>query len=164
MLKRISFAFAVAALAAGPAFAVEVTQATPVNAAPETTWATIGGFCGIAKWHPAVENCTLSTSGGKQMRTLSLKGGGTIVEQELGRDETLMKYSYAIIESPLPVAGYVSTIQVEPSGSGASKLTWTGTFEAKGASDAAAKDVINGIYVAGLAGIVDAATKPRAPK
>ena len=162
MLKGFSFAVAGLALAAAPAFAAEVTEATPVNATPEKVWATIGGFCGIAQWHPAIAGCELSSKGGKQIRTLTLKGGGSIVEEQLGRDETLMKYSYAIIESPLPVANYVSTIQVEPSaasGSTGSTVTWTGNFEPKGASEAEAKTVIDGIYVKGLAGIVDNATK-----
>lgn len=158
-LKLKSFAIAVAAFAATPALAVEVTEATPVTAAPAKVWATIGGFCGIGQWHPAVEACALSNSGGKTIRTLSLKGGGTIVEEQLGRDDAAMKYTYAILESPLPVANYVSTIQVEPSGSAGSKITWTGTFEPKGASAAEAKTVIDGIYVKGLAGIVDNATK-----
>jgi hypothetical protein len=157
--KRMALAAALATIAATPALAVEVTEATPVNAKPEKVWATIGGFCGIASWHPVIEGCALSTSGGKQLRTLTLKGGGTIVEEQLGRDDALMKYSYAIIESPLPVANYVATIQVEPSGSGGSKVTWTGQFEPKGASAAEAKGVIHGIYVKGLAGIVDGATK-----
>ncbi|WP_428979623.1 SRPBCC family protein [Hansschlegelia zhihuaiae] len=157
--KKIALCMAFATIAAAPAFAVEVTEATPVNAKPEKVWATIGGFCGISQWHPAVEACALSTSNGKQLRTLTLKGGGTIVEEQLGRDEAAMKYSYAIIESPLPVANYVATIQVEPSGSAGSKVTWSGRFEPKGASAAEAKGVIDGIYVKGLAGIVDGATK-----
>jgi len=158
MLKRLFSAAALVALAASPALAAEVTEATPVNAAPDKVWATIGGFCGIASWHPVVEGCQLSTQGGKNIRTLSLKGGGTIVEEEVGRDDARMAYSYRILESPLPVENYVSTIQVEPSGSAGSKVTWTGSFQPKGASEAEAKTVIDGIYVKGLAGIVDKST------
>jgi carbon monoxide dehydrogenase subunit G len=159
MLKRTTLAAAAMVIAA-PAYAATVTETTPVTATPDKVWATIGEFCDIQNWHPLIQSCTASTAGGKTMRTLALKGGGQIVEQQLGRDDATMKYSYAIIESPLPVANYISTIQVEPSGSAGSKVTWTGSFEAKGASDAEAKSVIDGIYVKGLAGIVDRATKP----
>jgi len=158
MLKQLFSAAALVALAGSPALAAEVTESTPVNVAPEKVWATIGGFCGIGTWHPAVEACALSTQGGKNIRTLSLKGGGTIVEEEVARDDARMAYSYRILESPLPVANYVSTIQVEPSGSAGSNVTWTGSFEPKGASEAEAKAVIDGIYVKGLAGIVDKST------
>jgi carbon monoxide dehydrogenase subunit G len=159
--KHIILAAAVSSLASTSAYAVEVTQATPVTAPAEKVWETIGGFCGIEKWHPAVSSCALSTSDGKPIRTIALKGGGTVVEQQLGRDEAQMKYTFAILEGPLPVANYVSTIQVEPSGSASSKVTWTASFEPKGASAAEAKSAVNGIFVKGLAGIVDGATKPR---
>ena len=159
MIKRITFAAAVAALAATPAFAVSVTETTPVNAPAEKVWATIGDFCGIAQWHPAVEGCTQSKSGGKSIRRLQLKGGGEIVEELTGRDEATMTYSYTILESPLPVSNYISTIKVTPTDSSRSSITWTGDFQAKGASEGEAKTVIDGIYVKGLAGIVDGATK-----
>lgn len=160
MLKRISAAAALAAFAASPAFAVTVTETTPVTVSADKVWATIGDFCGIAQWHPAVEGCTLSENGAKPVRRLELKGGGEIVEELVGRDEAAMTYTYAIIESPLPVSNYISTIQVKSAGaSGGSTIIWTGDFQAKGASEAEAKTVIDGIYVKGLAGIVDVATK-----
>ena len=70
-----------------------------------------------------------------------------------------MTYSYTILESPLPVSNYISTIKVTPTDSSRSSITWTGDFQAKGASEGEAKTVIDGIYVKGLAGIVDGATK-----
>lgn len=159
MLKRVSCAAAAAALFATPAFAISVTETTPVTATPDKVWEAIGDFCGIAQWHPAVEGCTLVESGPKPVRRLQLKGGGEIVEQQTGRDEATMTYSYTILESPLPVSNYISTLKVAPSGSAGSTITWTGDFQAKGASDAEAKTVIDGIYVKGLAGIVDKATR-----
>jgi carbon monoxide dehydrogenase subunit G len=154
MLKKILPAAAFAALAATPALALEVSQTFDVPAPPAKVWAAIGDFCGIAAWHPAIETCALSTKGDAQLRTLSLKGGGSIVEQQLSRNDAALDYSYAILESPLPVADYKSTIQVTPSAIG-SKVTWSGSFKAKGAEDAKAEATIVGIYRAGLQGIVD---------
>ncbi|MDR7035871.1 MULTISPECIES: SRPBCC family protein [Methylobacterium] len=147
---------AVAALSATPALALDVTKTATVAAPPATVWKTIGQFCGIGDWHPAVEKCALSETGGKKVRTLSLKGGGTIVEEEQSRDDTGMAYTYTIVESPLPVSGYRSTLSVAPEGSG-SKLTWTGSFQAKGAPDAKAQEIIGGIYEAGFKGISEKA-------
>ena len=59
-----------------------------------------------------------------------------------------MSYSYRIIESPLPVANYASTIAVEDEGG--TTIVWTGKFDAKGAPDADAIGVIEGIYQGGL--------------
>ncbi|TXM71234.1 SRPBCC family protein [Methylobacterium sp. WL12] len=152
MFKIIVPAVALATVAFTPAFALEVTKTTMVAASPEAVWKTVGGFCGIGDWHPVIEKCALSKKGGKEERTLSLKGGGTIVEQEQARDDKKMSYTYTILSGPLPVEDYKSTIMVEKD-VGGSKVTWTGTFKAKGAPDDKAKEAIAGVYDAGLKGL-----------
>ncbi len=140
------------AIGASPAHAIDASKSIEIAAPPAKVWTTIGDFCGIGQWHPAIEKCVLSMKDGKHVRTLSLKGGGTIVEEQLARDDKAMHYSYKILESPLPVADYTSKIQVVPHGSG-SKVTWSGKFKAHGADDAKALGVIDGIYDGGLAAI-----------
>ena len=152
MLKTALSAAACLALTTTACFAVEVAKGVEVAAPPEAVWAAIGDFCGIGQWHPAVETCTLSEKGEKPIRTLSLKGGGTIVEEQLSRSDETMNYVYTILESPLPVENYLSTIAVTPGGKG-SRITWFGTFQAKGVPDAKAEEVITGIYEAGLAAL-----------
>lgn len=149
MSARCLLAAGLFACAATPAFALDVTRSVDVAAAPAKAWEAIGHFCGIGVWHPAVAKCELGVRDAKPMRTLSLKGGGTIIEEETARSDAKLSYSYTIIESPLPVADYNSTIAVKPHGSG-STISWTGDFKAKGAPDAKAKEVIAGIYEAGL--------------
>ena len=157
--KRIMLAatalFAVAAFGSS-AMALDVKKSLDVAAAPDAVWKAVGDFCGIGTWHPAVEKCELQQKDGKTLRLLSLKGGGQILEQQASWDDAAHSYGYTILESPLPVANYASTISVVPNGSG-STITWSGTFDAKGAPDDKAKDVIAGIYDAGLAGIADKA-------
>lgn len=151
-----AFAAAFVVLAATPALALEVTRSADIAAPPAKVWATIGDFCAIGGWHPAIEKCTPSMKGDKSIRTLSLKGGGSIVEEQVARSDAKMDYTYRISESPLPVDHYNSTISVAPSGAG-SKVTWVGSFKAKGADDAKAEATIAGIYEAGLKGIADKA-------
>lgn len=153
ILSRRALALAALALtAAAPASAIELTRTADVAAPPAKVWQTIGDFCGIGNWHPAVEKCTPSEQDGMKVRTLSLKGGGTIKEEQVSRDDKVMTYTYTILESPLPVSDYKSTLSVAPEGSG-SKVTWSGTFNAKGAPDSVAKDAIQGIYDSGLKAI-----------
>ena len=140
-----------------PALAIEVTKTADTTAKPGAAWTTVGDFCAIADWHPAVEKCEENDVDGKKQRSLTLAGGGgTIVEELESRDDAGMKYTYKILSGPLPVANYVSTISVSPKGDG-SELTWTGTFDAKGASDADAEAAIAGVYEGGLKGIADKA-------
>lgn len=139
-----------------PGYAIDLKKTVDVDAPPAKVWATIGDFCGIGTWHPAVASCTLSDKDGVKLRTLALKGGGTILESQTSRDDKVMSYTYAIVESPLPVSDYSSTLAVSPKGSG-STVTWTGTFKAKGAPDAVAADAITGIYESGLKAIAERA-------
>ena len=150
-IANISVAATAVLISIGPAFALDssVTMTSPMS--PEALWKKIGDFCGIASWHPAIEKCVLSADG--KQRTLSLKGGGTIVETLENLDDANHAYTYAIISGPLPVANYHSTISVTADPKGSS-LKWMGKYDAKGASDADAKKVIDGIYEAGEKALV----------
>ena len=152
MIRIALCAAACLALSSAPVSAIEVVKAVTIAAPPEKVWEVIGNFCGIGDWHPAIENCEASTSEGKTVRTLTLKGGGKLVEVELTRSDERMSYTYAILEGPLPVSGYTSALAVTPGGEG-SRVTWFGSFQAKDAPDATAEATIAGIYEAGLAAI-----------
>jgi hypothetical protein len=147
-IRRTLLVTGIAAFCATPALALEARKQVKVDASADETWAAIREFCSIAVWHPAVENCVLSQANGRPTRTLSLKGGGTIVEEEVGRDDAGRSYSYTVVESPLPVDNYQSTIQVVEDGG--TVIEWEGRFDAKGAPDADAVAVIEGIYQSGL--------------
>ena len=134
-------------LSTGSAFALESSVTMQSSMSADALWKKVGDFCGIASWHPAIAKCELSADG--KQRTLSLKGGGTVVEKLENWDDANRSYTYAIISGPLPVANYHSTISVttDPKGSA---LNWKGTFDAHGASDADAKKTMDGVYEAGV--------------
>ena|SRR3984893_9673889 len=137
--------FAVATTAQAVESKASKTTSQPVDA----VWQKIGDFCGIGQWHPAIAKCELSAD--KKDRTLTLKGGGTIVEHLVHWSDKMHSYTYKIVSSPLPVEHYVSTIHVSPAKSGSgSVISWRGHYSAKGASDADAKKAIDGVYDAGL--------------
>jgi polyketide cyclase/dehydrase/lipid transport protein len=128
------------------AFALDSSVSMPSSLSLDALWKKVGNFCGISAWHPAIEKCELSADG--KQRTLSLKGGGTIVEALEKWDDANHSYSYAILSGPLPVANYHSTISATGNAAG-SALKWIGNYDAKGAPDADAKKTIDGIYESG---------------
>ncbi|MFD1331209.1 SRPBCC family protein [Methylopila musalis] len=147
---RILLAAALSLACGSAALAAEVTQTAEIKASPEKVWAASAkDFCGIGQFHPAIEKCTLSEGGKK--RTLSLKGGGEIVETQTA-EKAGHSYSYVIDESPLPVADYKATFALKGHGD-ATTITWTAAFKPKGADEAAAKKVIEGIFSSGLAAL-----------
>lgn len=136
---------------------LSVRKSATTSASPGKVWAAIGDFSGIARWHPVVASAVVEERDGDTVRVLTLNGGGTIVERLVDWNDTERSYTYAIVESPLPVDRYVSTLSVSPDGAG-SRIDWNGTFDAKGASHDEATGVISGIYESGLAAIVEAAS------
>ncbi|KQT50738.1 hypothetical protein ASG43_05520 [Aureimonas sp. Leaf454] len=133
---------------------IDVARSTTVSVAPDAVWQAIGDFCGIADWHPAVTACSLSKPGSASVRTLTLAGGATLSEELVHWDDAAMSYTYKIVEGPLPVENYTSTIAVSDGGDGSARIDWSGRFEASGASVDEASGVIAGIYESGLAALV----------
>ncbi len=149
---------------ADPPKTLHVAQTIVIKAPVESVWAASKDFDGLAKWHPAVEKDEI-VKGTNNMpgaiRSLSLKGGGTIREQLLAFGEPTHSFKYKILESPLPVTSYVSTFTVKPGKGDATLVRWVGNFKRKNSADNppedqtddAAKKVISGIYSSGLANL-----------
>ncbi len=125
----------------------KVSMSTKLSASADQVWQLIGGFNALPDWHPAVEKSELTEEG--QERTLSLAGGGTIVERLENMDDGSRTYTYAITDSPLPVANYRATITVTGEGD-ESTIEWSSEFDPMGAAEGEAADVIRGIYQAGF--------------
>jgi hypothetical protein len=114
-------------------------------------WAKFGGWCAIKDWHPAVASCEETTEGDAKVRVLTLKGGGKIKEKLL--DVKPNFYRYEILESPLPVKNYQAQFALTPDDDDDDEINfaWSAVFDpADGKTDKEARDVITGIFQAGL--------------
>ena len=149
------------ALAHGPT-RQKVTESVTVKAAPDQVWAALKDFGAMEKWHPAVEK-TVADKGSSvgSTRTLTLKGGGTVVEELESYSDADRKLSYRMKDpGPIPVSNYSATISVKPA-DGGSVVEWRGAFYRKfmnndpppDQNDEAAVKAITGVYQAGLANI-----------
>ena len=149
------------ALAHGPT-RQKVTESVTVKAAPDQVWAALKDYGAMEKWHPAVEK-TVADNGNSvgSTRTLTLKGGGTVVEELESYSDTDRKLSYRMKDpGPIPVTNYSATISVKPA-DGGSVVEWRGAFYRKfmnndpppDQNDEAAVKAITGVYQAGLANI-----------
>jgi hypothetical protein len=129
----------------------KVHASTTLPASAQTVWATIGEFGDIAKWHPAVRKSEQSESGGAVTRSLYLHGGGVIRERLETKDDGHKTYSYSILEGPLPVANYKSTLLVKENADRRScTVEWSSEFTASGAPEPDAVGIVRAIYEAGF--------------
>lgn len=125
----------------------EVKQSIKLPAPVAEVWKRIGGFNALPDWNPVFEKSELAEGG--SVRRLTVPGVGVIEERLEGSDEKTHTYSYAITDSPLPVADYHSTIEVHQEGD-ESVVEWMSRFEPKGASAEDAQKTIQNIYETGF--------------
>lgn len=85
---------------------------------PADAWAVVGDPCGVPKWYPLYERCTLEGN----MRTLERGDGAVLVEELLTRDDDTMTYSYAVTGG-LPLAEHEASFAVVPTDGGC-RVVW----------------------------------------
>lgn len=135
--------------------AVEVVREVELSRPADEVWSLIGPFGALAQWLPILESCETAEVQGKLHRHLRTIDGGALLEELVSHDDAGMSYTYDILESPLPVDNYRSTVSVRSNGPGC-RVTWRSTFDPAGdASEHDAAQVIEGIYETGLTALAD---------
>jgi hypothetical protein len=105
-----------------------------IDAPIEKVWALIRDFNGMPKWHPFIsdshiENGLPSDAVGC-VRNFNLANGGHLREQLLSLSDRNHECIYCILESPLPVTGYVAGYRLLPITEGnRSFIDWWAEFE-----------------------------------
>lgn len=127
----------------------EVSVSAEFKSPAATVWAAVGDFCGIGKWLPGIQRVEAENRG--KRRRVVLPDGNAVVEDEISRDEGAMSLSYRVVEGPMPFTAYVSTISVQPRGSGCS-VQWVGNFTPLGPEEKVAR-LVKGIYGSALKGL-----------
>lgn len=138
----------------------KVTETMTIAATPDKVWNLVKDFAALHSWHPAVEKSE-TTAGNEtgSLRTLHLKGGGTIVEELTRYSADERRLAYRMKDpGPLPVTNYSSTLSVNPDAGGGSVVEWRGAFyrgDPNGnpppeKNDEAAIAAVTGVYKAGL--------------
>ncbi|MET7312187.1 SRPBCC family protein [Streptomyces sp. NPDC005134] len=121
-----------------------------VPASPERVWQLIGGFDSLPDWLPYIPESTALEGG--RVRRLANPDGEAIVERLVDFSETERHYSYAILEAPFPVVGYISTLRVHevPGQTDIAEVQWSGRFTPQGTSEDEVVTLFTGIYRDGL--------------
>ncbi len=148
-----------AALAHGPT-RQKVTEKVEIDAPPAKVWSLIRQFDALKDWHPAVASSPADKGNEVgSVRTLTLKGGGGLIETLERYDDGQMRYAYRAKDGgALPVTNYTSQIQVSDAGGGKSSVEWRGAFyrgypnndPPPDQNDEAAVAAITAVYQAGL--------------
>jgi mxaD protein len=138
-----------------------VIEMIDINAKPDQVWRLLGRFDGLKDWHPLFSGSDIiSGRDGKvgAVRKLTIKDGPSFTEELVALDVANRSLTYDIIESPLPLTDYLSSVGVKANANGGSTVIWVGQFRRKngldnppeGETDAAMVGLISGAYRGGL--------------
>lgn len=137
---------------------MHVFRSMIINAPIKAVWTTIRAFDGVAAWNPGVTKASLeggaATATGT-IRRLQIADGTVFRETLLAHSDAETSYTYDILESPLPVSGYVSTHRFIPiTASNQTLGIWESRFDCA-AEDAAEMDRVVGdeIYLGAMNGL-----------
>lgn len=128
---------------------ISVNVNVPASAAD--VWQSIRDFGGVDRWAPNIASLEVSGFGVGALRTAVFKDGGRVVERLESLSDASRSLSYAILETPLPMEGCVSSLTVRDLGPGQCEVEWYSTFGAKGAAESDVARILEKIYRVALA-------------
>ena len=137
---------------------MHIFRSMVIDAPIGRTWAEVRAFDGVAAWNPGVDRAVLENGAATEtgtIRRLEIPDGSVFRETLLAHSDVEHFYTYDILESPLPVANYVSTHRFLPiTASNQTLGIWESRFdcapEVANEMDALVGDTI---YIGGMIGL-----------
>jgi len=138
---------------------LSVTVSTDICASGDALWEIVGDFGNLARWLPAIGDlqCTGNAPGSERSFTV---GGQLVRERLLRRDERTRSLTYRLLDGPLPVDRYESTLTVESLDTDVSNITWFTTCDAVGIDPDRCKRLLQRVYLDALEQLDVAVTMP----
>jgi hypothetical protein len=118
-----------------------------IDAPAARVWERVRDFNGLPRWHPRIRESRIENGEPPDkvgcVRDFNLQNGDRIRERLLGLSDYDMFCTYTILESPMPITGYVATLRLTPVTDGNRTFAeWTAEFECE---EARADDLVSGI-------------------
>ncbi len=127
-----------------------------IEAPVGNVWAAVRDFDGLPRWHPLIRDSRIEQRRAADqvgcIRNFTLTDGARIREQLLALSDYDFTCMYAILESPMPVTGYVATLRLSPvTDRDQTFAEWSANFDCAPADERALVDRIGqGVFAAGL--------------
>jgi len=134
----------------------KVYVSTVIDAAAVDVWRIVRDFNGLPSWTPFVAESRIEQNMRPDqvgcIRNFRLRDGGRIRERLLSLSDYDLSYSYAIVESPMPVEDYVSSLSLTPITDGNRTFAeWQADFDCPPEREAALiREIGTGVFQAGL--------------
>jgi uncharacterized protein YndB with AHSA1/START domain len=118
-----------------------------IDAPAARVWERIRDFNALPRWHPAIRDSRIENGEPSDrvgcVRDFHLQNGDRIREKLLGLSDYDFFCTYSILESPMPLTGYVATLRLTPVTDGDRTFAeWTAEFDCAPEAEA---DLVTGI-------------------
>lgn len=105
-----------------------------IDAPAAKVWDKVRDFNGMPRWHPRIRDSRIENGDAPDrvgcVRDFHLQNGERIREKLLGLSDHDYFFTYAILESPMPLTGYVATMRLTPVTDGDRTFAeWTAEFD-----------------------------------
>ena len=105
-----------------------------IDAPAARVWERVRDFNGLPRWHPRIRESRIENGEPPDkvgcVRDFNLQNGDRIRERLLGLSDYDMFCTYTILESPMPLTGYIATLRLTPVSDGnRTFIEWTAEFE-----------------------------------
>ena len=139
---------------------MHVFRSMLIDAPIDRAWAAVRAFDGVADWNPAVTSARMESGTATAVgaiRHLEITDGTVFRETLLAHSDVEHFYAYDILDSPLPVTGYISTHRFLPITHTNQTLgIWESRFECdQGVAEELDSVVGDAIYIGGMSGLND---------
>lgn len=137
---------------------MHVYRSMIIDADITKVWAAVRAFDGVEHWNPGVVKATLENGAATAtgtIRKLYITDGSVFRETLLAHSDVEHFYTYDILDSALPVIGYVSTHRFVPiTYTGQTLGIWESHFDCvPNIADEMEKTVGDEIYIGGMTGL-----------
>jgi NADPH:quinone reductase-like Zn-dependent oxidoreductase len=138
---------------------IQVRRSTIIDAPVDEVWAILRDFNGHERWHPAVAESRIEDGRAADeagcVRRFRLADGGELREQLLTLSDRDRRFSYCILDAPIPLIDYVANVSLKPVTDGnRTYWEWSSSFAAPQDRAAELATLVGeGIYEAGFAAV-----------
>ena len=135
---------------------VNVYISTVINASADTVWSRIRDFNAMPQWHPGIADSRIENDQAADrvgcIRHFHTRDGGMIREQLLALSDFEYSFTYEILESPMGVTNYISTLQLTPvTDGGRCFAEWSAEFDCDpGREGELTQSIGQGVFQAGF--------------
>jgi hypothetical protein len=135
---------------------VKVYTSSVIDAPADRVWAVVRDFNALPSWHPGIRDSRIEGNHPSDkigcVRNFNLKDGGNIRERLLALSDYDFTCVYSILESPMGVRDYVSTLKLAPITDGNRTFAeWSAEFECDPArAEALVQLVGQGVFQGGF--------------